>query len=214
MKKRLVKKSNSAPEARAAARIVAAARRHFFTHGFRTVTMDDLADELGMSKKTLYLCFAAKTDLLRAVILEKFREAESDLQQIMTNRSGGVLESLHRLLTCLQHHAGEIQPPFVRDIRREAPEIFDLVQSLRRQLIQRYFGTIFDEGRRAGIIRNDLSTRFMIEILLAATEAVVNPAKMEELGLTVEAGYLSVIHVILEGVLVRPAVADEARPRR
>ncbi|PYK63066.1 MAG: hypothetical protein DME50_18215, partial [Verrucomicrobia bacterium] len=35
-------------------RIVEAARAHFFSHGFRSVTMDDLAEELGISKKTLY----------------------------------------------------------------------------------------------------------------------------------------------------------------
>ncbi|MGH8100838.1 MAG: TetR/AcrR family transcriptional regulator, partial [Chthoniobacterales bacterium] len=34
-------------------RILGAARAHFFSHGFRSVTMDDLAEELGVSKKTL-----------------------------------------------------------------------------------------------------------------------------------------------------------------
>src|ERR1041384_4810709 len=41
-------------------RIVAAARAHFFSHGFRSVTMDDLAAELGISKKTLYAHFPGK----------------------------------------------------------------------------------------------------------------------------------------------------------
>ena len=49
------------------ARILAAAREHFFAHGFRRVTMDDLAQELGMSKKTLYAHFPSKTALLEAM---------------------------------------------------------------------------------------------------------------------------------------------------
>ena len=52
-------------------RIVGAARRHFFAHGFRTVTMDDIAEELGMSKKTLYAHFPSKTALVEAVLLDK-----------------------------------------------------------------------------------------------------------------------------------------------
>ena len=48
-------------------RITTAARQHFFAHGFRGVTMDDLARELGMSKKTVYASFPSKADLLRAV---------------------------------------------------------------------------------------------------------------------------------------------------
>jgi len=54
------------PPAAAAARrrILAGARRHFFANGFRRVTMDDLAAELGMSKKTLYAHFPSKQHLL------------------------------------------------------------------------------------------------------------------------------------------------------
>ena len=184
-----------------ARRIVAAARSHFFAHGFRSVTMDDLADELGMSKKTLYAAFPSKLDLLRAVLLAKFRNVESDLDQVTSAVSTDVLGALHRLLACMQRHTGEIQPPFVRDIRREAPEVFKTVEDQRRKIIQRYFGRIFEEGRRAGIIRKDIPTRLMIEMLVGVTEAIMNPPKMAELELTPKAGYLSVITVMLEGLL-------------
>lgn len=178
-----------------------AARSHFFAHGFRSVTMDDLADELGMSKKTLYAAFPSKFDLLHAVLLEKFRHVEADLDQVTSTVSTDVLGSLHRLLACMQRHTGEIQPPFVRDIRREAPEVFKTVEDQRRKIIQRYFGRIFEEGRRAGIIRKDIPTRLMIEMLVGVTEAIMNPAKMAELGLTPQTGYLSIVSVMLEGLL-------------
>jgi AcrR family transcriptional regulator len=182
-------------------RIIAAARRHFFTHGFRRVTMDDLAQELGMSKKTLYASFPSKLDLLRAVLLDKFQSVEADLDRVLSSASRDVRGTLERLLATLQRHTQEIQPPFVRDIQREAPAMFQLVQSRRRELIQRYFGRIFEAGRKAGVIRKDLSTRLMIEILLGVTEAIMNPPKMAELGLTPTAGYLSIMTVIFDGLL-------------
>jgi AcrR family transcriptional regulator len=184
-----------------AQRIVGAARRHYFAHGFRTVTMDDLAEELGMSKKTLYGSFPSKLDLLRAVLLDKFRSVESDLDRVMASASKDVLGALQELLACMQRHTEEIQPPFVRDIRREAPEMFQIIQTRRRELIQHYFGKLFEDGRRAGIIRKDMSTRLMIEILVGATEAIMNPTKMAELGLTPATGYVNIITVILEGIL-------------
>jgi AcrR family transcriptional regulator len=202
MKRPLHRRSAGPPESSpAAGRIVAAARRHFFSHGFRSVTMDDLAEELGMSKKTLYAAFPSKLDLLRAVLLDKFRSVEEDLEHVTSSASTNVLGALHELLACMQRHTGEIQPAFVRDIRRETPEFFKVVEERRRQIIQRYFGKIFDEGRRAGILRKDLPTRLMIEILLGVTEAIMNPPKMAELGLTPTSGYHSVISVVLEGVL-------------
>jgi len=190
-----------APENPVTARIIAAARRHFFAHGFRGVTMDDLAAELGMSKKTLYASFPSKTELLRAVLLNKFHSIETDLDRVTGQSGTDVLVALRELLACVQRHTEEIQPPFVRDIRREAPAMFELVQSRRRAVIQRYFGKLFDDGRRAGIFRKDISARMIIEILLGATEAIINPSKMAEFGLTPKEGFTVVITVILEGVL-------------
>jgi len=187
----------------AAQRIVTAARQHFFTHGFRGVTMDDLAAELGMSKKTLYAEFAGKTALLRAVLLDKFHSVETDLDAIMTRCSADALAALQQLLACMQRHTEEIRPPFVRDMRREAPELFKVVEERRRAMIQRYFGKIFDGGRAAGIIRSDVSTELIVEILLSAVQAIMNPTKMDELGLEPKTGYSAIIGVLLDGVITQ-----------
>src|SRR4051794_18817592 len=191
-----------------ARRIVAAARRHFFAHGFRHVTMDDLAGELGMSKKTLYAGFPSKEALLEAVLKDKFRSVEADLARLAGKPARDAVTNLHRLLACMQHHTAEIQPPFVCDIRRAAPEMFHIVERSRRDLIRRYFGKFFAEGRRRGIIRRDIPIPVVIEILLGATEALVNPQKLAELGVAPEDAYMSVINVILKGIVTDPGRAQ------
>jgi AcrR family transcriptional regulator len=188
-------------EKSASQRIVAEARHHFLTHGFRRVTMDDLAEELGMSKKTLYASFPSKSALLEAVLLDKIRSIEADFEKVGTGSPDDFLGTLHRLLACVQLHTDEIRPPFVRDLRREGPEMFKLIESRRRALIERHFGKLLDQGRKAGIIRRDISTQVMIEILLGATEAVMNPQKLTELDLTPGAGYSAIVSVVFHGVL-------------
>ena len=184
-------------------RIVKAAREHFFAHGFRSVTMDDLAAVLGMSKKTLYAAYPSKTTLLREVLLDKISSVERDLDAIMTQSSSDALAALQQLLACMQRHTGEIQPAFIRDIRRESPELFKLVEERRRAMIQRYFGSIFAKGRRSGIIRRDVPADLIVEILLGAVQAIMNPTKMEELGLTPKSGYSAITSVILDGVITK-----------
>ncbi len=164
--------------------------------------MDDLVEELGMSKKTLYSYFTSKAALLKAVLLDKFNEIETDLRRI-TSDSEDVHTSLHRLLACIQRHTEEIQPPFVRDIQGEAPEMFQLVERRRRDIIRRHFGKLFEQGRRAGIIRKDIPTHLIIEILLGATQAMLNPPKMAELNLTPKTGFTAIITVILQGALTK-----------
>jgi len=193
----------SVPASPSAQRIVTAAREQFFAHGFRNVTMDELAADLCMSKKTLYASFSSKTSLVHAVLLDKFQSVESDLDAIMARCSSDALAALHELLACMQRHTEEIHPPFLRDMRRETPALFKFVEDRRRELIQRFFGQIFAAGRKAGIIRKDISTELIIEILLGAVQAIMNPAKMEELGLAPKTGYGAIISVVLDGVVTK-----------
>jgi AcrR family transcriptional regulator len=183
------------------ARIVLGARKHFLSHGFRGVTMDDIAEELGMSKKTLYAHFDSKLALVQAVLRDKADRVDADLARITADTSTDFLTMLHELLACMQRHTGEILPPFVRDLRREAPELFKIVEDRRRVIIQRHFGSLFVRGQKVGRIRKDLRTDLIIAVLLAATEAIMYPAKLEELGLTPKDGYSTIVSIVLEGVL-------------
>src|SRR5437867_7073924 len=183
--------------------IVEAARGHFFSHGFRSVTMDDLAAELGISKKTLYAHFPGKIELLEAVLADKFAGVETKLNEVMLAHPHDFLTALHELLVNTQLELDEIKPPFVRDMRQKAPQVFKVIERRRAALIERFFGKLFVEGQRTGIVRKDLPARLLIEILLGAVQAVVNPAKIEELGLTPQTAFASVVKVVLDGVIAR-----------
>ncbi len=169
--------------------------------------MDDLAAELAMSKKTLYAHFPSKTALLEAVIADKLGSVEAGLQGVMDGAAADFPARLHAMLECMRGQADEIQPAFIRDVQREVPELFAVVRDGRRKLIQRYFGRLLDEGRKAGTIRRDIPTTLMIEILVGAVDAVVNPARLGELGLTPRSGFAQIISVFLEGALVRGKAA-------
>src|SRR6266478_4148724 len=83
-------------------RIVDAARAHFFSHGFRSVTMDDLAEELGISKKTLYAHFPGKIELLEAVLADKFASVDAKLKEVTRAHPQDFPATLHALLANTQ----------------------------------------------------------------------------------------------------------------
>ena len=185
--------------------IVEAARAHFFSHGFRSVTMDDLAEELGVSKKTLYAHFPGKIQLLEAVLADKFASVEAKLNEITRAHSHDFPTALHELLSNTQRELGEIKPPFVRDMRQKAPHVFKVIERRRAALIERFFGTLFIEGQRTGMVRRDIPAKLMIEILLAMVQAIMNPPKMEELEMTPKAGFAGILKIVLEGALTGKA---------
>jgi AcrR family transcriptional regulator len=182
-------------------RIVDAARAHFFSHGFRSVTMDDLAEELGISKKTLYAHFPGKIELLEAVLADKFAGVEAKLKEVARAHPQDFPATLHALLANTQRELDEIKPPFVRDMRQKAPHVFKVVERRRAALIERSFGRLFIEGQRAGMVRKDVPARLIIEILLAMVQAIMNPPKMEELGMMPKEGFSGILKIVLEGAL-------------
>jgi len=184
-------------------RLRAHARAHFLAHGFRTVTMSDLAAELGMSKKTLYLHFPSKTALLETVIDDKLTAVQDDLAPVIEDEALPFALRLQRLLATLRRHMGEIHPAFVRDVKKDAPELFARIQQGRQKLIQRCFGRLLEQGRRAGAVRRDLPVKLLVEMLMGAVDAIVVPARIDELGITPRTALTQIVTVFLEGVLVR-----------
>src|SRR5215813_7363126 len=107
-------------------RIVEGARAHFFSHGFRSVSMDDLAAELAVSKKTLYAHFPSKIAVLEAVLADKFAGLEAKLEELTRAYPHDFSAALHELLANTQRELDEIKPPFVRDMRQKAPQVFKM----------------------------------------------------------------------------------------
>ena len=63
-------------------RIITAATEAFTSKGIKSITMDDIAAALGISKRTLYEVFADKESLLKECILQKQAERDKYLQEI------------------------------------------------------------------------------------------------------------------------------------
>jgi TetR/AcrR family transcriptional regulator, cholesterol catabolism regulator len=163
--------------------------------------MDDLAEELGISKKTLYAHFPGKFDLLEAVLADKLAGVEATLKEVTRGYRRDFPATLQALLAGTQRELDEIKPPFVRDMRQKAPDVFKLVERRRAALIQRYIGKFFIEGQRAGMVRKDVPAKLIIEILLALVQSIMNPPKMEELGMMPKEGFSGILKIILEGAL-------------
>jgi len=183
-------------------RILAAARTHFFRHGFRNVTMDDLAAELGISKKTLYAHYPGKDALLDAVLRDKLERVRGTLRQATKDPRQEFPALLQNLLAGLQRELEELQPPFLRDMGK-APEAFKRQDQRRTRLIRDHFGRLFREGQRSGDLRSDIPAHLMIETLLAAVHAIINPQKLNELRMSPQETFAGLIDLLLHGAVQR-----------
>lgn len=165
--------------------------------------MDDLARELGMSKKTLYRHFGSKREILETLLKEKLASADADLGTVVAGRRLGFAERLRGMLECVRRHTSELSPTFLRDMGRDVPELFGVVQERRGELIRKHWGALVKEGMRQGLLRRDIPVEMLLGILVGAADAVITPAKLGQYNLSPQEAYATVVRVFLEGIVTR-----------
>lgn len=165
-------------------RIVRLARLHFFAHGYCQCTMDDLARELGMSKKTLYVHFSGKEEIMRAVIGQLSREIRAEAETLLGNRSLGFAAKLRGFAEAMGQRLSRFNPRTLRDLQRFAPELHQLIVEMRQKNIPYIFGRFIEAGQKAGKVRPDLDTSLAVEFFLQSVQGLMQPATLERLNLT------------------------------
>lgn len=167
----------------AVARIVRQAREHFFSHGYCQCTMDDLAAELGMSKKTLYVHFPGKDAIMRAVLAQLGGEIRADADRLLADRTLGFAEKLHGFAEGMVRRLALLNPRTIRDLQRFAPDLYALTVEMRQKNIPYVFGRFIAEGQRAGKVRADVDPAFAVEFFLHAMQGMIQPATLDRLQL-------------------------------
>jgi AcrR family transcriptional regulator len=203
--------ASPAPADATVARILHQAREHFFAHGYCSCTMDDLAAELGMSKKTLYVHFAGKEALMRAVIDDLGREVRDSADALFANRQLNFAEKLRGFAEGMMQRLGRLNPRTMRDLQRFAPELHAQLSEMREKNIPYVFGRFIEEGQRTGMVRKDVDPAFAVQFFLQAMHGLVQPAAMERLHLTPRELLPRAIELLFGGLLTPAGRKDHEK---
>jgi AcrR family transcriptional regulator len=183
------------------ARIVAAARRHFTALGFSRITMDDLAGELGMSKKTLYAHFPGKEALVAHMMETKISEVRKGMKALVEDESVPVIERAHRMMTFIVRQMSEVSPAFLRDLERHHPALFARMESVRAEILPQIWSKLLTEGTAEGLIRPELDPAFVSELVLTTVQGLLRPATLDRLQLPPHEVIDRVLTVVFNGIL-------------
>lgn len=137
-------------------RIITEAGKLFAKYGIRSITMDALAEDMGISKRTIYENFKDKDALLLEVITYfKKRQLKEANEIIMSSEN--VIIALFKLLNGMILTMKQLNPLFFQDLKKYHSHIFTKLQEkgdIRDHSITR---KILFEGTAQGIIRADLN---------------------------------------------------------
>src|SRR5512138_271340 len=108
-------------------RIIEEAANMFRTYGIRAVTMDMLAAEMGISKRTIYEIFRDKDELLQGV-MRWMAYKQVELTNKYLQNSENVIEAIFGIMDNMMDHIKKMSPAFRLDMRKYH---HDLIRTLR-----------------------------------------------------------------------------------
>ena len=114
-------------------RIILGAEELFLKAGIKSVTMDDVARHLGMSKKTIYQFFKDKNELVIGLVRKKIQEDEEQMEEIL-NKSTNVIEGMINMMKCSEDIFSRINPIVIHDIQKYHPEAWKQFQNFKSVL--------------------------------------------------------------------------------
>jgi len=165
-------------------RILRQARADFFQQGYSRFTMDGLAAELGMSKKTLYVHFAGKDEIIGAVIDHLAAEIRANADALLASRELNLAEKLRAFIEGMMTRLAALSPATLRDLQRFAPRLHQKLEEVRARTLPYVFGRFIEEGQLSGLVRTQILPGFATEFLLQAMQGLMQPANLERLRLT------------------------------
>lgn len=139
------------------------------TRGVRAVTMDDIAGELGISKKTLYQHFPDKDTLIHETLRYRIETECTKVEGIHTQG----LEFLQRLLLLSQHMQNSmlnVNPHVIDEIRKYHPNAWLLFQNFQQREMRDWIKRDLQEGIREGVFRDDIPLEILTDLRLKTVE--------------------------------------------
>jgi AcrR family transcriptional regulator len=145
----------------------------FFGDGFYKTTMDEIASELRMSKKTIYKFFPSKDDLVHAIARSFMNRMKNTILPAL-NSDKNAIEKLGDLIKILAKASEKISAVRMEELKRHYPSIWNEIDNFRTEMMFGNITRVIDQGKKEGLFV-DYPTNIIMNVLVASVRSIVNP---------------------------------------
>jgi TetR/AcrR family transcriptional regulator, cholesterol catabolism regulator len=157
-------------------RIMKGAEELFFRFGIKSITMDDIARHLGMSKKTIYQFFADKDEVVHTMMKAQLEEDRKEFEEV-SNRAANFVEEVFGHMKTMGTIIGKVNPSIFYDLQKFYPASWKLFRDFKEECICRMVETSIEKGKKQGLVRTDVNTRIMARLRIEEIEMGFSPDK-------------------------------------
>ncbi|WP_395627215.1 TetR/AcrR family transcriptional regulator [Daejeonella sp.] len=153
--------------------IIAESDKLFCQYGFKSVTMDDIAKHLGMSKKTIYAHFADKNELVNIIIELKLNLQKSLIINSVALSDNAVHEVFFNL-TNMKDQLSNLNPILFYDLQKYHPQAWVFFKEFRQKDLFRAIHDNLIRGIAEGFFRKDLKADILTQMRLEQIDLIFN----------------------------------------
>lgn len=146
----------------------------FMRYGIKSMTMDDISRQLGISKKTLYLYVNNKKDLVKKVIRSMIDEDQSCMEELFTKR-GNAIDELMEVTKMVSTQVKEMHPSVMFDMKKYHPEAFSMLVEHKEKFIYKNVKRNLEEGIQSGLYRENFNAELVTRLYLAMVNTIMDP---------------------------------------
>jgi len=154
-------------------KILVFARDKFFKEGFHKTSMDELARELKMSKKTIYKHYPSKENLIEEVVDDLLREFSKKITLVLEKEIDAV-GKIQGLLSILSNLFLKISDKWLKDMQCYTPHLWAKIDAFRTRTMYRNIGKIFEQGKKEGLFE-ERPVELLLVIFISSMRAIVSP---------------------------------------
>lgn len=155
-------------------RILKTAYQLFFRYGFRATTMDALADELGMSKKTIYAHFGDKRNLVAQVTAQKL-ESDTRAKNQIWQQAQNAIEAMVGLTEHMKKSTTDMNPILLVELKKYYPKAWQTFRQYTQGEILNAIVELLRQGQREGHFTESFEPEILARMRLAQFEMVFDP---------------------------------------
>lgn len=172
----------------------------FFRYGIKSMTMDDIAAQLGMSKKTIYTYFPDKKTILKAMMQDFLNGHHQEVLEIQQTADNAIDEMFQIAAKGLER-MDRITPGFLFDLRKYHGDIWDLFESFRSTAIYAGITNNLRRGIREGLFRDDLDIEIAARMHMQHLNLIVDPGLFANLNKPMQQLLYGIIITFLRGII-------------
>jgi AcrR family transcriptional regulator len=153
-------------------RIIDISSELFQTFGLKTVSMDDIAKKVGISKRTLYETFSSKDELLTMCLSEKERRQAESLMQIIEDKGNDFVDVIVKVLIHLSQELRKVNPLFFQDLDRYNFRMAFEEQRSNTEGRKQSFMKLLNKGIEEGYIRSDIDLSLTVDLFMGRNSSL------------------------------------------